>query len=265
VKTYRLWEGNAPLALGTGDHDIPTLTDWGEKRDKALAACVVCPGGGYVGLADYEGWPIAEFLEKIGIRGFVLKYRLGPKYHHPAMLWDGERAIRFLRANQAELGIDPYRVGIIGFSAGGHLASTVCTHNTVGKDDDADPVERESSRPDWAGLFYPVITMRDGYVHPGSRENLLGPNPSESLMDDVSNERAVSLSTPPTFIVHSADDSVVPVENSLEYAMALADHRVPFEMYVPQDGSHGFGIGEAGHATDWRDMFARWASLRGLR
>jgi acetyl esterase/lipase len=264
MTVYRLWDGTAPGAQGSADEDIPTLTDWGGPGTTAQAACVVCPGGGYSSLAPHEGKPIAEFLESIGVRGFVLKYRLGPRYHHPRMLNDAERAMRFVRSRASEFGVDPARLGVIGFSAGGHLASTVSTHNGPGKVEDADPVERVSSRPDWSTLIYPVITMSDPFTHGGSRTNLLGESPTAADIANLSNERAVSLETPPTFLVHGADDMVVPIQNSLDYSLALAGHRVPFELHVPQHGPHGFGLGEPGTPEDWRSAFTLWAKERGL-
>jgi acetyl esterase/lipase len=261
---YRLWEKGAPGALGTLDEDIPTLTDYGAATAPARAACVVCPGGAYHGLAEYEGRPAAEWLERIGVRGFVLKYRLGPKYHHPAMLEDGERAIRYLRSNALKLGIDGNRVGILGFSAGGHLASTVCTHGAPGNIESEDVVERQSSLPNWAALLYPVIEMSGPFAHAYSREMLLGKSPSVREMEDLSTNNSVSLSTPATFICHGANDSTVPVQNSLQYSMALAGHRIPFEMYVPELGPHGFGLGKPGSDQDWTPLCEKWLRLRGI-
>ncbi len=264
MNTYRLWTGDAPGALGSADADTPTLSDYGATASIGKPACVVCPGGGYGALAPHEGRPVAEWFETKGVRAFVLKYRLGPRYHHPVMLHDAERAIRYVRANAVELGVDPSRVGVLGFSAGGHLASTVSTHNGPGKTEAVDPVERQSSRPNWAVLIYPVVTLHDPYAHKGSRENLLGPHPDGRAVADLSNEAAVSLDTPPSFIFHGADDEAVPIQNSLQYAKALADHRVPFELHVPQHGPHGFGMGEPGSPQDWRALCARWLEERGL-
>jgi acetyl esterase/lipase len=258
MNVYRLWLGDAPGALGQADDDIPTLTDFGSPGSAAKGACVVCPGGGYGMLAPYEGGPVAEWFERIGVRGFVLKYRLGPRYHHPVMLHDAERAIRYLRSNAAKLGVDPVRIGVLGFSAGGHLASTVSTHFSTGVSLAADPLDQVTSRPDWSVLMYPVITMTGPFAHAGSRENLLGKDPAESATLDLSNERAVSLDTPPTFICHGADDAAVPIENSLQYATALAGHKVPFEIYVPQNGPHGYGLGTTGTQTDWPPLCERW-------
>jgi acetyl esterase/lipase len=258
MKVYRLWDGDAPGALGNSDDDIPTLTDYGEPGTTGVRpACVVCPGGGYGMLAEHEGKPVAHWLESIGVRAFVLKYRLGPRYHHPAMLNDAERSIRYVRQNAASLGVGT-TVGVLGFSAGGHLASTVSTHHSAGDQAAGDPVDRNSSRPDFSILLYPVVTMSDPFTHAGSRENLLGKNPEPHLIDQLSNERTVALDTPPTFLFHGADDQIVPIQNSLDYALALAGHKIPFEMGVPAHGPHGFGLGEPGSPLDWRTSCAEW-------
>jgi acetyl esterase/lipase len=263
VNVYRLWSGDAPGALGSSDADVPTLTDVGSPSATPAAGCVVCPGGGYAHLSPNEGLPIGQWLEAIGVRAFVLKYRLGPRYHHPAMLDDVERALQYVRFHSSELGVDPSRLGVMGFSAGGHLAATASTHFEAGTPG-SNTVEQTSSRPDWSVLVYPVITMREPYTHQGSRENLLGPNPSDRLVDSLSNELVVSLQTPPTFIVHGADDTVVPIQNSLSYASALAEHRIPFELHVPQHGQHGFGLGNPGSPQDWRGLGQRWLRDRRL-
>ncbi len=258
VNVYRLWTGEAPGAQGSTDADIPTLTDVGAAGATAQPSCIVCPGGAYAGLADHEGAPVAEWLEKIGVRGFVLKYRLGPKYHHPVMMHDAERAIRFVRSMSKDLGVDPEKVGIMGFSAGGHLASTVSTHNSEGDPNAVDLVDRQSSRPDWSVLIYPVISMKDPYTHAQSREMLLGKNPDPKAIEDLSNAEAVSLSTPPTFLCHGSNDTVVPVENSLQYATALSGHKISFKLYVPMNGPHGFGMGGPGTERDWTGMCQQW-------
>jgi acetyl esterase/lipase len=170
--------------------------------------------------------------------------------------------MRHVRANGTALGVDGARLGIIGFSAGGHLASTVCTHGSLGGPGSADPIERESSRPDWAILLYPVIDMGGPFAHLGSRQNLLGDDPDPKLVESLSNANAVSLQTPQTFICHGANDTVVPIENSLGYAMALSGHKVPFEMYVPDNGPHGYGLGAEGGPTDWTPLAHRWLQQR---
>src|SRR6267154_3422 len=217
-----LWPEGAPGALGKADKDIPTLTPFLPDVDKATgAAMVICPGGGYGMLAPHEGATYAIWLKEQGIAAFVLKYRLGSAgYRHPAMLLDAARAVRLVRANAAEWKLDPKRVGIIGSSAGGHLASTLLTHFDAGKPDAADPIERQSSRPDLGVLCYPVITMGE-FTHQGSKKNLLGTNASPELVQLLSNELQVTPSTPPCFIFHTYEDKSVPVENSLQFAAAL--------------------------------------------
>lgn len=261
MTTYRLWEGDAPGALGTAPSDIPVILDYGTARSEARPAIVVCPGGGYGGLADHEGEPIAHWFESINVRAFVLRYRLGPRYHHPTMLGDVHRAIRYVRAHASTLGVDSRRVGVLGFSAGGHLASTAVTLHDLGSG--ADPVESQSSRPNVGVLIYPVIQMSGPFTHRGSRDNLLGRKATEEQAKAVSSELNVALDTPPTFLVHSTEDTVVPVENSLMFATALSAHKVPFEMHVPEKGPHGFGMGAPGSPLDWRPALEKW--LRGRK
>ncbi len=239
-----LWPEGAPGSLGSRDVDTPTLTPWLAPAETATgAAFVVLPGGGYHTLAPHEGADYARWLNEMGISAFVVKYRLGSAgYHHPAMLNDAARAMRMVRANAKEWGVDPGRVGIIGSSAGGHLASTVLTHFNAGDPGSTDTIERQTSRPDLGILCYPVITMGK-HTHKGSKENLLGEKPSADLAKFLSNETRVTSSTPPTFIFHTADDTVVPVENALLFSSALATADVPFELHVYPHGKHGIGLG----------------------
>jgi acetyl esterase/lipase len=240
---FPLWKDGAPGALGTDTKDIPTLTPFLAPKEKATgAAIVILPGGGYGGLADHEGKAYALWLNTLGVHGFVLKYRLGSAgYRHPRMLEDAARAVRTVRARANEWGVDPQRVGIIGSSAGGHLASTLLTHFDTGNPTSADYIEKESSRPDIGILCYPVITMGH-FTHEGSKKNLLGPNPSEDLIDFLSNEKQVTRDTPPTFIFHTFEDTVVPVENSLMFAEALRKHGVSFDLHIYEKGRHGIGL-----------------------
>src|SRR6267143_2736953 len=204
-----VWPGGAPGSLGNEPGDIPTLTPYLPAKGKARgAAVIICPGGGYQHLADHEGGPVAEWLNSVGVTAFVLKYRLGPRYHHPAPLQDAARAIRIVRSRATEWNIDPKRIGILGFSAGGHLASTIGTHFESGKPEAADPIERVSSRPDLMILIYPVITMRE-LTHAGSKRMLLGENPSADLVTLLSNEEQVTKETPPAFLVHTSNDPAV--------------------------------------------------------
>jgi acetyl esterase/lipase len=241
-----LWPHGAPGAKGDDAVlDIPTLTISLPPADKATgASIVVCPGGGYGMLAvDHEGKQVAEWLNRLGVAAFVLKYRLGPRYHHPAMLQDAGRAIRTVRARASEWGVDPKRIAILGFSAGGHLASTAGTHFDAGKPDADDLVERVSSRPDRMILVYPVIALATPYGHSGSLQNLLGDKPSQELIESLSNERQVSKDTPPTFLAHTNADSAVPAENSLLFVLALRKAGVPVELHLFERGPHGLGLG----------------------
>ena len=243
--TFPLWPDGAPGALGTADKDIPTLTV--QTADPAVAtgaAMVVLPGGGYGGLAAHEGKGYADWLVTNGVTCFVLKYRLGSAgYRHPVMLQDAARAVRVVRARAEEFKIDPRRVGIIGSSAGGHLASTLLTHFDAGKTDAADAVERQSSRPDLGILCYAVISM-GANTHQGSKNNLLGKDPSPELVKMLSNELQVTKETPPCFLWHTVEDKAVKVENSLDFAGALQRAGVPFDLHVYQKGAHGLGLGK---------------------
>ncbi len=262
---FPLWPQGAPGALGKEAADVPTLTPYLAPKERATgAAIIICPGGGYGRLADHEGRPVAEWLNSVGVTAFVLKYRLGPRYKHPSMLQDAARAIRTVRARAAEWGLDPARVGILGFSAGGHLASTAGTHFDAGRADATDSVERFSSRPSVMLLIYPVITLREK-THAGSKKNLLGESPSPELVALLSNEEQVTKETPPTFLVHTMTDTAVPVENTLMFVNALRKAGVPFELHLYERGPHGFGLGTArgdkpadpvlstwpAHAADW--------------
>lgn len=265
-KTVRLWEGRVPLAQGDSPADIPFITLYpAPKESRNGAAVVVCPGGGYGGLAAHEAEPVAKWLNKLGVSAFVLTYRLGPRYHHPVMSNDVSRAIRMVRANAKEWEVDPKRIGVLGFSAGGHLASTAETHFAEGDPAADDSVERVSSRPDLAVLIYPVITLSGPYAHTGSRNNLLGENPPQDLIALLSNEKQVTEKTPPTFLVHGADDKAVPCENSLLFAAACRKRGVPVELHIYEHGEHGFGIGGDGRPVgDWVKRCAEWMKARGF-
>ncbi len=258
----RLWPGDAPGAKGTKDQDIPTLTIFKAAPDKSTnSAIIVCPGGGYGGLAiTYEGYDVAKWLNTLGIDGYVLKYRLGSHgYHHPIELGDVQRAIRTARSNAADWHIDPNRIGVLGFSAGGHLAATAVTHFDDGDPNAADPIDKVSSRPNLGILVYPVITFTEPYTHGGSRTNLIGNNPDPALIDLLSNEKQVTPKTPPCFLVHGADDQAVPVENSINFALACRKNGVPFELHIFEHGSHGFGLGQNDPALkSWPTDAAHW-------
>ncbi len=275
-----LWPKGAPGALGTetGDDnhpgDVPTITVWLPPKEKRTGASVViCPGGGYGFLAaDHEGKQVAEWLNSVGVAGIVVKYRLAPKYKHPAPLQDAQRAIRTVRSKAKEWGLDPHRVAILGFSAGGHLASTAATHFDDGRRGDVDPVGRESSRPDAAILIYPVIAIGTEHGHTGSRDNLLGKDAPKELVMSLSNETQVTDKTPPTFLAHTLADTGVPIENSILFAMALRKAKVPFELHVFEKGQHGLGLGKGweGHIKGepafeaWPKLCETWLKGRGF-
>ncbi len=241
-EVFSLWEDEVPGTLGTDDWDNPTLTFYKSSQPNG-SAMVICPGGGYGGLAGHEGKDYALWLNEHGVSCFVLKYRLGSKgYRHPVMLWDVSRAMRWTRAHADRFGIDPHRIGVMGSSAGGHLASTLLTHYDEGDPDNCDPIERVSSRPDLGVLCYAVISMKDGLTHQGSKRNLLGDDPEEELVISLSNELQVTAGTPPTFLWSTVEDPVVKVENSMAFATALRKHEVPFAMSLYEKGRHGLGL-----------------------
>ncbi len=275
-----LWEGTPPNAQPAGQPEEHSqqgsiLWIWHVSRPSIEVrlpargnatgqAVIVCPGGGYGGLAyDWEGTDIAGWLNSRGIAAVILRYRLpvdGDVAHQKWLcpLLDAQRAIRFTRAHAAEWAINPAKVGIMGFSAGGHVASTAGTHFDAGDANAADPIDRFSSRPDFLILIYPVITMLE-YAHAGSREALLGKNPSDALLRRYSNELHVTAETPPTFLVHAGDDNAVPVQNSLLFYEALVAHKVPAELHVYPHGGHGFSLALGkGHLQDWPQLCARW-------
>jgi acetyl esterase/lipase len=266
-QTIPLWSGRAPGAIGDADVDTPTLTIYMPTNTAGpLTAVVIAPGGSYRNLAmNHEGRQPANFLNSLGIAAFVLKYRLGPTYHHPIELGDAQRAIRTVRARAVEWRIAPERIGIMGFSAGGHLASTVSTHFDPGNAAAADPIERESSRPDFAILAYPVITMTAAWTHQGSKTNLLGATPDPSLAANLSNETQVTPQTPPTFLFHTNADTTVPVENSVQYFLALRRAGVAAELHIFKDGAHGVGLAMQDPAlSEWPKTLANWLRASGL-
>ena len=262
-----LWSGMAPGALGTEDRDIPAMTVFLPRTVAPnTPAVIICPGGGYANLAsNHEGRQVASYLNSLGIVAFVLRYRLGPRYHHPVELGDAQRAIRVVRSNASAWRLDAARVGILGFSAGGHLAMTASTQFDGGNANAAEPVDRASSRPDFAILGYPVISMVEPWTHQGSRNNLLGNNPDPELARKLSGELAVSKNTPPTFIFQTNADTTVPAENSVHYYLALRKAGVPAEMHIFEKGPHGVGLANDDPAlSEWSKLLANWLRVRGV-
>jgi acetyl esterase/lipase len=266
-RTVVLWPDGAPGAIGKEDADVPTLTIYLPAAPQATgAAIVVCPGGGYGGLAmDHEGHQVARLLTSRGIAAFILKYRLGPRYHHPAMQQDVLQAIRYARWNADELAVRKDRIGVLGFSAGGHLASTAATLFDAGHAGSAAPIDAISSRPDFAALIYPVITMNQESTHKGSQRNLLGDSPSAELLAKLSTEKQVTARTPPTFLFHTNEDTGVPAENSVQFYLALRRAAVPGELHIFQKGQHGLGLAPADPALRvWPELLFTWMQGLGL-
>lgn len=261
-----LWPSGVPGPSESLETQWPSLTVHLPPGGKATgAAVVVCPGGGYQHLAPHEAEPVAQWLNTLGITAFVLRYRLAPSAHYPAMLDDATRAIRTVRARADTWGLDPSRIGILGFSAGGHLASLVTTCFSEGDPDSDDPVERVSSRPDASVLIYPVITMEDPYGHTGSRANLLGSDPDPRKVSELSTNLRVTPQTPPVFLAHSADDAAVPCENSLLMAEALRRNGVACDLHIYEKGGHGFGLAaEDPLVGTWTDVCGAWLRVRGF-
>jgi acetyl esterase/lipase len=263
-----LWPNGAPNAKGTKPEDIPTITPYVVTgKDVAPTAIIICPGGGYFRLAmNYEGYDVADFLNKHGISAFVLKYRLGPKYKYPNEMLDGQRAIRWVRAHAAQYGYKEDQIGIWGFSAGGHLAATVGTHFDYGMKDPQDDIDKQSSRPDFLILAYPVITMLTQTTHQGSLRNLLGEHPDPALVKLLSDELQVTSKTPPAFLFHTTEDPVVPVENSISFYLALRKAGVPAEMHIYLKGHHGVGLASKDPILHtWTDHLLDWLKVNNFR
>ncbi len=264
-KTEKLYD-KVPRAKGTGGKDTPTLTIYLADEEKASGtAVVVCPGGGYGNLAmHHEGHQVAQWFNAQGVSAFILRYRHGPTYNHPVPLMDAQRAIRTVRARAEEFNIYPDRIGILGFSAGGHLASTAGTHFDDGKPN-GDDIDKVSSRPDFMVLVYPVITMDDEYTHQGSKRNLLGKKPDEKQVNHLSNEKQVTENTPPTFIILTHEDKAVPSPNGVGFYLALHKAGVPAELHVYEKGPHGFGLAPFDPIlSHWPDVCVTWLRGRGL-
>ncbi len=256
---------------GTWEKNIsnPTLDYYPAPADHSSgAAIIICPGGGYTHLAvESEGSKVAKWLNNIGITAFVLKYRLpdtaiminktiGP-------LQDAQRAMRIVRRNAKKWNINPDKIGIMGFSAGGHVASTLSTHYDQKVYKLRDTV---SARPDFSILIYPVISMREGITHMGSRIALLGKHPTPALVKLYSNELQVNNNTPPAFLIQAMDDPAVPIQNSIDYAQALRKFNIPCELHLYERGGHGFGLGTNKHDTEssWPEACIGWLKMHGL-
>jgi acetyl esterase/lipase len=228
---------------------------------------VICPGGGYEHLAPHEGNDYALWLNQHGVTCFVLKYRLGSSgYHYPAEFQDAARALRWVRAHADEFKIDPKRIGIMGSSAGGHLAATLLTHFDAGDTNSADVIEWQSSRPDIGILCYAVITMGE-FTHQGSKNNLLGKNPPPELVKLLSNELQVTTNTPPCFLWTTFEDRTVPMENTMMFAEALRKNHVPFDLHIYQQGGHGMGLGDKppfAHPHPWAADCLFWLKAQGF-
>ncbi len=260
----RLWPRRAPRATGDEPAQVPTITCFPPAAGTANGtAVIVCPGGGYAGLAaGHEGADVARWLAGHGVFAAVLSYRV--KVQQPAPMLDGQRAVRFLRAHAKGWGINGHRIGIMGFSAGGHVASTVGTHYDTGIPRTGDPVQDESCRPDFMLLIYPVITMKTGVTHPDSRHELLGDAPPPKLVELYCNEAQVTTDTPPAFIAASRTDKVVPIQNSRLFAEALRRRKVPVELLEFATGNHGYGMAQGHPELDWTDPCIAWLNGRGL-
>ena len=264
-ETVLLWEKGAPGALGDADVDRPSITIF-RAAGAGGTSVIVAPGGGYRNLSmDKEGRQVASWFNAMGVTAYVLKHRLGPRYHHPIELGDAQRAIRLVRSRAAQLGIAPDRIGMMGFSAGGHLAATAGTHFDDGSRDASDPVDRVSSRPDFLILAYPVISFDPAIAHKGSEQSLLGDSPDPRLVQDLSDELQVTAKTPPAFLFHTNADTTVPAENSVRFYLALRQAKVPAEMHIFQNSPHGVGLDLGDPVlSQWPTLLANWLRGRGL-
>jgi acetyl esterase/lipase len=265
-KTELLWPDGAPGALGTEAKDKPTLIIYLPEKPSGCGI-VICPGGGYGNLAmDHEGHQIGRWLNEHGVAGFICDYRhRGKGYGHPAPLNDAQRAIRTVRHRAKEFGLDPAKIGILGFSAGGHLASTALTHFDSGDGQATDPVMRVSSRPDFGVLCYPVIAFEQPFTHRGSQRNLLGQDAPADLVAKFSNEKQVTDQTPPCFLWHTGEDRGVPPENSVVFYQALLAHKVPAELHIYEKGRHGLGLAKDTPGTrEWPVACIAWLKGKGM-
>lgn len=260
-----LWPKDVtPYAKGDSDIDQPFVDVYlPDEKIRNGAAVIVCPGGGYGGLAlDHEGHQIGQFYNSFGVTAFVLHYRLGThQYHFPTQLADVQRAIRYARSQASQYHLDPKRIGVMGFSAGGHLASMAATKFDEKAYPASDAIDQFSARPDFAVLCYPVISMNSEFTHKGSRNNLLGAEKAQDpkAVDHVSSDLNITDQTPPTFLFHTNEDTAVPPENSIRFYLGLRQHQIPAELHLYQKGPHGVGLQKSdpilgtwgGHLQDW--------------
>lgn len=282
-EVIELWGGEVPGSIPNSSYrQVVNSTNWIKIREitkpsiqvypapvdkNTGTGIVVCPGGSYYGVSFInEGIEVAKWLNGLGISAFVLHYRLPDDVimtnKSIAPMQDGQEAIRMVRRHAKEWGVDPHKIGIMGFSAGGHLASTVSTHFDEKVYESVDTI---SARPDFSVLIYPVISMDLSITHQESRENLIGKNPSPEMVKHFSNELYITDKTPPTFMVHSIDDGAVPVENSIEYALALKKNEIPCELHIYEQGGHGYGLGKyGGTVSTWSEASGKWLKTRGL-
>ena len=252
-----LWESDVPGYETVSSPHLPVLVPYLLQDQKSHSCVIIFPGGGYQTKAPHEAGPVAQWLNRIGLSAFVLDYRVHP-YHHPYPMLDGQRAVKLVRSKASTFNIKPDQIGILGFSAGGHLASTVATHLDNLEIHAYDSIDSDSSRPDALILCYPVITFLT-HRHIGSMETLLGENPPNHVKNYLSNELHVNQDTPQTFLFHTANDASVPVENSLLFAQALSAHGIPFELHVFPYGNHGVGLAEADPSLGiWTDLCEKW-------
>ncbi len=260
-----LWPKGAPGAVGKADADTPTVAVYLPSANPTHTAVVVAPGGGYEHLAmDHEGLQVAQWLNAHGVAALVLKYRLGPVYHHPIELGDAQRAIRYARSQAAAMDVQPDHIGMWGFSAGGHLAATAGTKFDAGLPNASNPVDAVSSRPDFLILAYPVISMEDGVAHAGSVKYLLGDSPSPEMKKLLSADEQVTAQTPPAFLFSTTDDDVVPVNNAVLFYQALVRNKVPAELHLYRRGHHGLGLAQADpEVSGWTDLLYHWMHENG--
>jgi acetyl esterase/lipase len=260
-----LWPEGAPGAIGNGDEDKPRLEIFSGFGSGPHAAVIVCPGGGYTHLAyEKEGTRIAEWLNLRGVTAFVLTYRLGPRYHYPAQILDGQRAVRWVRSQAQQYGVDPGKIGMWGFSAGGHLVGIMGTHFDDGNPQAADPIDRVSDRPDFVISSYGGLTLEAGIAKPHAMEALLGDNPSPELIDDMSPDKHVTARTPPYFLYATTTDQAVPVLSSVEFYTALVRAGVPAELHIFEQGPHGTALAQGYAALSaWPELLENWLRLNG--